>query len=58
MQAMKAYGGSGSIAPFILTSAVDRSGQPHALTTLFPGKELQVPTEQEAGWVPGLVLIF
>jgi hypothetical protein len=51
---MKAYWGSGGIAPLILwpQHLMEVSGQFHAPATLPPEKEPLVPTEQEAGWAP------
>jgi hypothetical protein len=37
---------------------MDVSGQPHASTTLYLGKEPLEPTEQEAGWAPEPIWTF
>jgi hypothetical protein len=51
---MKAYWGSGDIAPLILwpRHKMEMSGQLHTLATLYPGKEPLVPIGYEAGWAP------
>jgi hypothetical protein len=47
--AMKTWG-SGNTAQFFLTSALDGSGQLHALTALTPAKQPAVPLEYEVRW--------
>jgi hypothetical protein len=54
LHAIKVYGTSGYISPLILKM----SAQFHAPLALRSGKELPVPTNFEAGWVPQPVWTF